>query len=286
MFSPDNSIEKRIFVVGCSRSGTTLLQKYLASHPRIYTFPETQFFRRLFKSRVTIPWWARFGLTKGKEYEKIEALLNKVGRSDLLTSYPQNSFLLKNSVNNFVGLLDRLTLDNEKNIWVEKSPVHFRYTRFLLTNIPESHVIHIVRDGCDVVASIYDRALKFPEQFKRQQSIVPNVELWNAAIKAAFDDIDNSNASIVVYEDLVADTEKVLRRIFEEMALDFQPEMLRASDTYFIDKSEHWKEKTKSAETNIESKFARLFDAGAQSDIKNMLHLDVYNKIRNMLEGT
>ncbi|MEM9163612.1 MAG: sulfotransferase, partial [Cyanobacteria bacterium P01_F01_bin.4] len=34
----------KFFVVGCSRSGTTLLQSLLASHPEIISFPESKFF--------------------------------------------------------------------------------------------------------------------------------------------------------------------------------------------------------------------------------------------------
>ena len=38
-----SKIEKRLFVVGCARSGTTLVQAMLASHSQIHAFPETFF---------------------------------------------------------------------------------------------------------------------------------------------------------------------------------------------------------------------------------------------------
>ncbi|NJL67494.1 MAG: sulfotransferase [Microcoleus sp. SM1_3_4] len=38
---------KRIFLVGCPRSGTTILQSLLASHPEIISFPESKFFHYL-----------------------------------------------------------------------------------------------------------------------------------------------------------------------------------------------------------------------------------------------
>ena len=40
----NNSLLPPIFLVACPRSGTTLLQSLLASHPLIYTLPETKFF--------------------------------------------------------------------------------------------------------------------------------------------------------------------------------------------------------------------------------------------------
>jgi hypothetical protein len=33
----------RLFLVGCPRSGTTLLQSLLAAHPQIASFPESHF---------------------------------------------------------------------------------------------------------------------------------------------------------------------------------------------------------------------------------------------------
>ncbi|NQT53909.1 sulfotransferase, partial [bacterium] len=35
----NDAIETRIFIVGCARSGTTLLQGALAAHPAIASFP-------------------------------------------------------------------------------------------------------------------------------------------------------------------------------------------------------------------------------------------------------
>ena len=49
-------IEKRVFLVGCPRSGTTLLQSMLHAHPSIYSLPETKFFHVLigFDMRATL----------------------------------------------------------------------------------------------------------------------------------------------------------------------------------------------------------------------------------------
>src|SRR5579859_2592257 len=38
---------RRSFIVGCPRSGTTIVQALLARHPAIYTLPETAFFEQL-----------------------------------------------------------------------------------------------------------------------------------------------------------------------------------------------------------------------------------------------
>jgi Sulfotransferase family len=46
-----NEVKTRAFLVGCPRSGATLLQSMLFAHPEIYTFPESSFFFPLFGVR-------------------------------------------------------------------------------------------------------------------------------------------------------------------------------------------------------------------------------------------
>src|SRR5687768_2689410 len=40
-----------VFLVGCSRSGTTLLQHVVAAHPQIAVIPETRWFLRWYEKR-------------------------------------------------------------------------------------------------------------------------------------------------------------------------------------------------------------------------------------------
>src|SRR5262245_66540476 len=60
-----------VFVVGCSRSGTTLLQHILDAHSRIGILPETRWFARWFEER--------YGLTAENfvGHELVERLLEK-----------------------------------------------------------------------------------------------------------------------------------------------------------------------------------------------------------------
>jgi hypothetical protein len=37
----------QFFIVGCGRSGTTLLKSILSAHPALYVMPETFFFRSI-----------------------------------------------------------------------------------------------------------------------------------------------------------------------------------------------------------------------------------------------
>ena len=50
-----------------------------------------------------------------------------------------------------------------KTIWLEKSPDHLRYIDQIEKLVDEAKFIHILRNGFDNIASIYDLAGKYPE---------------------------------------------------------------------------------------------------------------------------
>jgi hypothetical protein len=152
MSSRNLAINGRLFLVGCSRSGTTLLQVLMAGHPRIHSFPETGFFIHAVGVRRRPLAW--LGLTTSKARWAIKELLRNTGREDLYEIVPQRPFLLGSVVSSFVHVLDRLTLEEEKDIWLEKTPRHVFYVDYIKRYVDNAHVIHLIRDGRDVVASI------------------------------------------------------------------------------------------------------------------------------------
>jgi sulfotransferase family protein len=73
-----------LFVVGCARSGSTLLQTFLAAHPAIFSFPETAVFARLFGApSLAAPPANDTGVRIEASYARTTALLDAMGRGDL-----------------------------------------------------------------------------------------------------------------------------------------------------------------------------------------------------------
>src|SRR5271165_5902703 len=92
--SPDaaRAMAGRLFIVGCARSGTTLLQSLLAAHPTVLSFPETVVFSHLLSEFV--PGETR-KITPHRRtqlsYRRVTALLDVLGRRDLEQILPIRS---------------------------------------------------------------------------------------------------------------------------------------------------------------------------------------------------
>ena len=68
--------KKAVFIIGSARSGTTLLQSMLASHPEVYSFPETHFFRGTIPKFSFLRWLKFYG-----EKDKIQRIPNRLGNT-------------------------------------------------------------------------------------------------------------------------------------------------------------------------------------------------------------
>ncbi len=136
---PDYTGHNLVFIVGCGRSGTTWLQRLLASHPKIRTGQETH----IFSGHV------------GSQLQTYRACLNpqKRGGIGLGCYFTEDKFL--HIVKSFlVALLEPMVGPLKPGeLFVEKTPLHSRYIPEIEEFLPESRILHILRDPRDVVAS-------------------------------------------------------------------------------------------------------------------------------------
>ncbi|MHA1224100.1 MAG: sulfotransferase family protein, partial [Candidatus Heimdallarchaeaceae archaeon] len=177
-------IEKRLFLVGAARSGTTLLQGLIASSPEVFSFPETHFFSKTIPMRKSKRLLWRF---LPKDDSIIRRFLETVECQDkekLLQELPIKTISLKKWVKSLITLLDILTLEKKYKIWLEKTPFHLRYIDVIeRSTIENIHFIHIIRNGLDVVASLYEATNKFPEKWGKARSIDSCINRWIRDIK-------------------------------------------------------------------------------------------------------
>ena len=240
------AIEGRFFLVGCIRSGTTLLQSLLAAHSQIASFPETMFARSLVGDGAvrwqgerpsSAPEWLRhwrglalrrLGVVAGPSRKRLLAFLTEIQQQDLAALYPKRGASLRRQFDGWIRVLDALASKRQKAYWVEKTPCNLGYIDVIEQYLESPRFIHIVREGIDVVASIYDNALKYPDSHWAGNwgTIDKCVNQWNHAMGLTMAQASKTNHMVVSYGALVQDPAGVLGRVCDFLRVPYQEAML------------------------------------------------------------
>lgn len=230
---PEPPVPGQAFLVGCPRSGTTLLQTLLGSHSKIHSFPETHFFRNLLRAedgrRSGPVAMRRKRLTRGFQNWRRKTAVslgwvsgrrgNKAWRSmpELTEEPPPDlrglaAYSLYAHISRFGALLDRQCLMAGKQLWLEKTPDHLFYIAHIQRYFPTARFIHIMRDGEEVVASLYHAAQRY-EPWRPYLEIDRGIDRWNRALAESLSWRFHPQHLLVRYETLVVEPQRTLTRI-------------------------------------------------------------------------
>jgi len=207
---------KRFFLVGCPRSGTTIFQSLLAAHPKINTFPETKIFQ--------------YALWDGFRHRLPERLrqffCNEIMRPELLEGF-KVSQTVEEKITWFVSILDQLTVEEKKNIWLEKTPEHIFFIPGIEKFVPGAKFIHIKRSALDTIASLWKAThMSDNHLWGGQWTLDYCIQKWKNSIKITDKYINNDEHLIVEYEQLIADKVAVLSRCCTFIGIEYNPIML------------------------------------------------------------
>lgn len=152
---PSVDTHRPIFIVGCARSGTTLLRSMLTSHPNIAIPPETHFIPRLVGHFGHGPWSQQYVKTKvlpflasTKHFWDLQIPLRLF--RDRITSYEEITAA------EFFHVMFSVyaNIFGNKSRWGDKTPPYIHHIPLLLRLYPQAQFIHIIRDGRDVTLSM------------------------------------------------------------------------------------------------------------------------------------
>ena len=222
------TIDRRIFVVGVPRSGTTLVQSLLAAHGALTSFTESHFFSRHF---CLLPWSSTAILNRDPNPRLREFLAENRAEGTFSPIRVGPRFLLplrtRSVGRQLFRVLDELARHRDRSSWVEKTPRHLLYATLLerLCEQPTTiHFVHVIRDGLETVASLW----RASQQWQRAYDLRTCVDRWNSDIELSLHRLSTTSSNpcndhIVIYEQLTRDPETVLRRLFDDLDLDWQP---------------------------------------------------------------
>ncbi len=188
-------------IVGCARSGTSILGELIASHPEVAYKHEAHAV------------WNKAGLG--------------VNESHRLTEAHATDKVIRKIRKRFAAEM------GQARLFVEKCPRSILRIPFIRKVFPEAKIIHIVRDGRDVACSLLPgiggdewRHLKPPnwqELFRNERGIMRCALTWKTVMDIALQDLQEVPHLLVRYEDLVAHPQETASRLLKFLDLPEHP---------------------------------------------------------------
>ena len=201
---------KKFFIVGCPRSGTTMLQQALNRHSAVAIPPETGFF-----SDVV----GRSRRGQRTQLQRINADL----QIDLQA--PRRPIRDESEARMLYERMAELYLERiekrDVEYFGEKTPRHLRYLHNIRALFPEAKIILIFRDGRAVTLSLS----KTPWASKDPYLCFA---AWLRYVRAQrrLERDRSMDFLCVKYEDLVTEPEVQLRKVTDFLGLTFEPAMV------------------------------------------------------------
>lgn len=279
---------RRIFVVGCPRSGTTLVQAMIGRHPDVFSLRETCFFRTVFGD-VELR-WGDLGAHTGWRWYHRAGLARSSGRR-LLRELEQSQFPNARRrqvprrrpacVKRYVEMLDALASGKSRAHWVEKTPDHLLYLDEIATHVPDAKFVHVLRNGMDVIASLTDADMHYQETAGFRGGIVQWANRWNRAMDLHVARLGQPGHYALCLEDLITDPGEEWNRLCGFLDLDPKMELLSRPGCVIADgESEPWKCSAFSGRAcRPHSKATDLF--GPRSVAWLRTHLSDYEAVRD-----
>jgi Sulfotransferase family len=147
-------------------------------------------------------------------------------RPDLLARFPDSPWS-RPYVRSFLAVMAELTQAQGKTHFLDKTPDHIYHLACIERWLPQAPVLHLLRDGADVVASLYQVTQELPKLFGgKPRSVKTCIDNWRQAIAQSRQRLGKPNHAFVYYSKLTTDPEGVLRNICQFLNLSYEPEML------------------------------------------------------------
>jgi hypothetical protein len=220
-----------LFIVGCARSGTTLVHRIVDAHPEMAITPEMHWITRQFKSRngLVTPKlvselaghkrFAQFEIPR----EEFEGLL---GSGETI---PYPTFL-----NRVFGLYGKI---KNKPLVGNKTPAYVRRIPTLHALWPDAKFVHIIRDGRDVCLSVlnWKKAERTAGRYAswEEDPVSTTALWWERKVRKAREDGAALGPGLyheMLYEDLVEDPERECKRLCEFLGIPYDDAMIRFAE--------------------------------------------------------
>ena len=188
-----SSHPKVIFIVGMPRSGTTLVEQIISSHPDVFGCDELNLIPNLVKKAANID------KLNDKELSKFK-----------------NEYL--NNVKE---------ISNNAKIVTDKLPINFKWLGFIKLILPNSKIIHCVRNSKDNCFSIFKSY--FPSQINFAFDIEEIVEFYNLYLDLMnfWNKLLPNSITSIKYENIINKHESEIKNLIKSCDLQWNDQCLK-----------------------------------------------------------
>jgi hypothetical protein len=235
-----------VFIVGNSRSGTTMMMRIMNNHSMVHSINEPHFFEKMWTPKddgVPINAKVAFGIyaklftgQRAGFFEPVEKHVSKYKKEidQLVVQLGEGPSRLAV----YASFLKYETEVNGKSIPCEKTPQNIFYVREILDKFPNARIINMVRDPRAVMLSQkrkWKRRALGADFMTKKETLRLQInyhplavsKLWNAAISAAKLFANEPRFLTVRFEDILQTPDETVKSICAFADFPFEPGMLQ-----------------------------------------------------------
>jgi tetratricopeptide (TPR) repeat protein len=210
--------EAPVFIVGMPRSGTTLVEQILASHPEIHGGGEIDYFGRVTSMLATGP-----GDRHG--YPRCLSSLDSSTADDITRAYLGH-------------LRDQMAGESR---FTDKMPLNFEHLGLIALLFSNARIIHCRRDPLDVCLSNYFQHFAHAHEFAYDLGEIAAFHRLYERLMAHWQRVLPGRILDVHYEDLVQNSEAVSRQLVDHLGLAWSEQCLAFhASTRPVDTASAW----------------------------------------------
>ena len=204
-----NDSQRPVFIVGMPRSGTTLTETIIGSHPQAFAAGELETVKRCEREMGAL-------VLKDEGTAKNAPHLSWVGVNVLAQRY--------------LDVIDHKASDRNAIRVTDKMPHNFQAVGFIALLFPRASIIHVRRHPMDTCLSIWQQNFNDAHSYARNLQDLGHhyahyrqlMQHWREVLPGRMLEID--------YEDLVTSQEEASRRLIDHVGLPWNEACLRPQD--------------------------------------------------------
>lgn len=220
-------MDRPIFIIGCGRSGTTLLREIMNQAPDLFILRESGFIPELYKERKK---YGRFSTDEARE-EFIDDLktFERTSRDTAFDIFEMSEskarmILEEVSPTNFAGAVSALysatALQKGGEIWGDKTPLYTSHIDLIKEVYPSAKIIHIIRDPRDVSKSIKKAGWSL--------TLKGAARIWKKQIRKGLEgrQLDEDSYYEIKYESLLISPRTELKKLFGWLDISYPEDLV------------------------------------------------------------